>query len=166
MGFGSRALAAVYNRLYIDFDRMNSTSTIRRRWIQPWICAWALASLLAASLLAAQTKPLTVLEGKLISTPGGCPLLKTNGREQPLSADTPHLLHTLQDSKNLNGREVRLEGISQPDGSFEVQWLYTIKNGKLFKVRYFCATCNIVALEPGPCVCCQQPTEFQEIPKD
>jgi hypothetical protein len=61
---------------------------------------------------------------------------------------------------------VRLEGTPQPDGTFQVQWLYTIHNGKLFRVRYFCATCNIVALEPGNCVCCQQPTELQEIPVD
>ena len=55
---------------------------------------------------------------------------------------------------------------SAADGSFQVQWLYTVHNGKLFRVRYFCATCNIVALEPGNCVCCQQPTELQEIPVD
>jgi len=125
----------------------------------------ALASLFASSLWAAQAKPLTVLEGKLEATRSDCPLLKINGREQGLSADTPHLLHTMQD-KRLDGREVRLEGIAQPDGSFEVHWLYTVHNGKLYRVRYYCATCNIVALEPGLCVCCQQPTELQEIPKD
>jgi len=125
----------------------------------------ALSSLLASSLWAAQAKPLTVLEGKLLTTRGDCPLLKIGDREQALSANTPYLLHTMQD-KRLDGREVRLEGLAKPDGSFEVQWLYTVHDGKLFKVRYFCATCNIVALEPGLCVCCQQPTELQEIPKD
>ena len=124
----------------------------------------ALASLPASSAWGAQTKPLAVLQGQLLTTRGDCPLLKVNGREQALTADTPHLLHTLQD-KRLDGRAVRLEGIAQPDGSFQVHWLYTLHNGKLFTVRYFCATCNIVALEPGNCVCCQQPTELQEIPK-
>jgi hypothetical protein len=133
----------------------------------PRRAAWvlALASLLASGVWAAQGKPLAVLEGKLEATEGDCPLLKINGREQALSADTPHLLHTMQD-KRLDGRDVRLEGVPQPDGSFEVHWLYTIHNGKLFRVRYFCATCNIVALEPGNCVCCQQPTELQEIPAE
>jgi hypothetical protein len=124
-----------------------------------------LASLPAANVRAAQAKPLAVLQGQLITTRGDCPLLKVNGREQSLSADTPYLLHTMQD-KRLDGRQVRLEGIPKPDGSFEVHWLYTIHDGKLFTVRYFCKTCNIVALEPGNCVCCQQPTELQEIPKD
>jgi hypothetical protein len=129
-----------------------------------WIGA-AFVVLLAASLGAAQVKPLSVLEGKLVTTRGDCPLVKLAGREQALSANTPYLLHTLQD-KRLDGREVRLEGTRQPDGTFQVQWLYTVHNGKLFKVQYFCATCNIVALEPGNCVCCQQPTVLQEIPVD
>ena len=128
-----------------------------------WVLAAALASLLSTSLWAAQAKPLAVLQGTLETTRGDCPLLKLNDREQALSANTPYLLHTMQD-KRLEGREVRLEGTAKPDGTFEVQWLYTIHNGKLFRVRYFCATCNIVALEPGNCVCCQQPTELQEIP--
>ncbi len=133
------------------------------RWRKTWILIAALAPLFAPVLLAEQTRPLTALEGKLLTTRGDCPMLKTGDRELALSANTPYLLHTLQD-KRLEGREVRLEGIAQPDGSFEVQWLFTVKNGRLFRVRYFCATCNIVALEPGNCVCCQQPTELQEIP--
>lgn len=128
-----------------------------------WVLTLALASLLIPTLRAAQQKPLTVLEGKLLSAHGDCPLLKMDGRDQTLTADTPHLYHTMQD-KRLDGREVRLEGIAKPDGSFEVHWLYTLHDGKVFRVRYFCSTCNIVALEPGPCVCCQQPVELQEIP--
>jgi hypothetical protein len=130
---------------------------------QAWLIAVASVFLFVPSLWAAQAKPLAVVEGTLMTTRGDCPLLKINGREQALSADTPHLLHTLQD-KRLDGREVRLEGTLTPDGSFEVQWLYTIHKGKFFRVRYFCARCNIVALEPGNCECCQQPTELQEIP--
>ncbi|MGO8816243.1 MAG: hypothetical protein ACLQVG_16520 [Terriglobia bacterium] len=142
---------------------MKSRAIISRRISRSWFVSAALASLLAASLCAAQQKPLTVLEGKLLTTQGDCPLLKIGGRDQPLTADTPHLYHTMQD-KRLDGREVRLEGIAKPDGSFEVHWLYTLHDGKVFRVRYFCYTCNIVALEPGPCVCCQQPVELQEIP--
>lgn len=127
--------------------------------------ALAMVGLFAGTLTAAQIKPLTVVEGTLLATHAGCPMVKINGREQPLSADTPYLLHTMED-KRLNGREVRLEGTPQPDGSFQVTWLYTVHNGKLFKVRYYCATCNIYALEPGNCVCCQQPTALQEVPVD
>ncbi len=145
---------------------MTSSPTNWRRWQAGWIFALAaIASLLASSMLAEEAKPLAILEGKLITTRGDCPLVKSNGREQALSANTPYLFHTLQD-KRLDGREVRLEGIAQPNSSFEVHWLYTLHEGKVFKVRYFCATCNIVALEPGNCVCCQRPTELQEIPAE
>jgi hypothetical protein len=132
---------------------------------KPLLLSVVVIFLLSFSVFAAPTKPLAVLEGKLVTTRGDCPLVEINGHNQPLTAYTPALFHTLQD-KRLNGREVRLEGLPQPDGSFQVQWLYTVHNGKLFRVRYFCSTCNIVALEPGNCVCCQQPTELQEIPVD
>ena len=128
------------------------------------VAAW-ITLLLASSLWAAQSVRLKILEGKLLTTRGDCPLLKLSGREEALSANTPYLLHTMQD-KRLDGHTVRLEGVPKPDGTFEVHWLYTLHEGKLFKVRYFCATCNIVALEPGNCVCCQQPTELQEIPAE
>ena len=113
----------------------------------------------------AQGEPphLAVLEGQLLSTSGDCPLLRTRGKDQPLSAYTTQLYHTLQD-KRLANREVRLEGTMKADGTFEAERLYTVKDGKLYRVRYFCKICNIEALEPGNCVCCQQPTELQEIP--
>jgi hypothetical protein len=146
-----------------EFVGMKFVVTSRRTRPALWFVALALASLLAPSLCAGDAKPLAVLEGKLETTRGDCPVLKLNGHEAALSADTPHLLHTMQDTR-LEGREVRLEGIPKADGSFEVHWLYTVHDGKLFKVQYFCATCNIVALEPGLCVCCQQPTVLQEVP--
>ena len=124
-----------------------------------------LVFLFALGAWAGDVKPLIVIQGTLLTTRGDCPLVKTNGHEHAISSDNPHLYHTMQD-KRLDGREVRLEGTERPDGSVDVQWLYTVHNGRLFRVRYFCATCNIVALEPGLCVCCQQPTELQEVPAD
>lgn len=89
--------------------------------------------------------------------------MKTPEKEYELTGTTTYMFHTLMD-KRLQNREVRVEGTFKPDGSFEVEWLYTIKDGKLYRIRYFCKICNIEALEPGNCVCCQQPTELQEIP--
>lgn len=80
-----------------------------------------------------------------------------------VTSDNFSLLHTLEDTR-LNGREVRLEGERKPDGSFQVQHLFTVHDGKLFRVRYYCHVCNIPATEPGNCVCCQRPTELEEIP--
>jgi len=126
----------------------------------------ACAVVLGASLTcSAQGTPrhLAALEGKLLSTPGECPVVQIHDKHQPLSATTTYLYHTLLD-KRLANREVRVEGTMKADGTFEAERLFTVKDGKLYRVRYFCKVCNIVALEPGNCVCCQQPTELQEIP--
>jgi hypothetical protein len=125
------------------------------------------AALAASPLYAAQgeTRHLAGLEGKLFSIPGQGPVLRIHEKDQPLSATTTYLFHTLLD-KRLANREVRLGGTMQADGTFEAERLYTVRNGKLYRVRYFCKVCNIEALEPGDCVCCQHPTELQEIPAD
>ena len=131
------------------------------------IC-WCLLATLAwwAAALANQAgeaKPPLSLQGKLISLPGTGPALRTPRKDYRLAGKTQYLFHTLQD-KRLLDREVELEGTERPDGSFEVERVYTVRNGKLYRVRYYCEVCNIEALEPGDCVCCQQPTELQEIP--
>ena len=121
--------------------------------------------LLASPVLAqtATTKPQLPIEGKLVQLPGTGPVLRVKARDIDLSARTIWLFHTLQD-KRLANREIRVEGEWQPDGTLKVNHFFTVHNGKLFRVRYFCEVCNIEALEPGNCVCCQQPTELQEIP--
>jgi len=107
--------------------------------------------------------PSETLQGRLIVVGGGQPTLKTAQRDYTLSAKISYLSHTLQDQRLLS-REVRVEGTMKPDGTFEVAHLFTVRDGKLYKVRYYCNICNIAALEPGNCVCCQRPTELQEIP--
>jgi hypothetical protein len=131
------------------------------------IALLAVASLaFAIRGLCAQTgdaKPQLPIEGKLVQLPGTGPVLQVKGKDFDLSARTTWLFHTLQD-KRLANREIRVEGEWQPDGTLKVNHFFTVHNGKLFRVRYFCEVCNIEALEPGNCVCCQQPTELQEIP--
>lgn len=108
-------------------------------------------------------EPASNLAGKLVSVPGTGLVLRTATKDYPLSARTSYLLRTLQD-KRLANRAVRLEGTTRRNGQFEVAKFYTVRDGKLYKVRYYCEVCNIESLEPGHCVCCQQPTELQEIP--
>lgn len=103
------------------------------------------------------------LQGKLIPDSPSGPMLRTAGKEYPLAARTTWLYHTLQD-KRLANRDVRLEGVLMSGGILKVNQLYTVREGKLFRVRYVCDVCYTQALEPGDCVCCQQPTELREIP--
>ena len=103
------------------------------------------------------------LQGILLTQPGRGPLLKTSQHTYQLEGQSAYLLHTLEDKRLLN-RELRLVGTVQPDGSFQVQRIFTVRDGKLFRVRYYCDVCNIVAVQPGRCVCCQRPTKLQEVP--
>jgi hypothetical protein len=137
-----------------------------------WCCPttlWALVSLTVAAALSPAlgqgpaNGATEILQGRLVVASGGGPVLKTNERDYTLSAKSSYLLHTLQDQRLL-GREVRVEGTLKPDHTFEVAHLFTVRDGKLYKVRYYCDICNIAALEPGNCVCCQRPTALQEIP--
>ena len=129
--------------------------------------ACVLALLLAASFPALArsegAKSSATLQGKLVNAGDSVPILKTEDKDYRLAARTDWLLHTLQDER-LAGREIRVEGELQADGKFKVDHFFTLRDGKVYKVRYFCEVCNIEAFEPGNCVCCQQPTELQEIP--
>lgn len=103
------------------------------------------------------------LDGKLAVAPGTGPVLKTPQKDYPLLARAGWLMGILED-KRLLGRELRLEGVLEANGDFRVVHLFSVKNGKLYKVNYYCNTCNIAALGPGACVCCQQDTELRETP--
>src|SRR5437899_836728 len=84
--------------------------------------------------------------GKLVMVPGTGLVFRTAKKDLKLSARSSYLFHTLQD-KRLANREVHLEGATQPDGTFQVAKLFTVHNGKLYRVRYYCEVCNIEALE-------------------
>jgi hypothetical protein len=112
---------------------------------------------------AGEVRPHLPVEGKLVQLSGRGPVLQVMGRDFKLSARTSWLLDTLKD-KRLANREIRVEGEWQPDGKLKVNHFFTVHDGKLYHVRYFCKVCNIEALGPGNCICCQQPTEMQEIP--
>ncbi|HUI40562.1 MAG TPA: hypothetical protein VL523_01215 [Terriglobia bacterium] len=105
------------------------------------------------------------IQGKLEIAKQGDPSVVTPAGAVAITSDNPSLLHTLQDSR-LAGREVRLMGERDAGGVFEAEHLFTVRDGKLYRLRFYCHVCNIAATEPGPCVCCQRPTELEEIPAD
>lgn len=127
-----------------------------------WFSLAAPASGFSAPGQKTTAESAVTLEGKLIPDSPSGPLLRTEGKEYPLAARTTWLYHTLQD-KRLASRDVRLEGTLMSGGILKVNQLYTVRGGKLFRVRYVCDVCYTEALEPGECVCCQQPTELREI---
>jgi hypothetical protein len=116
----------------------------------------------------APTSPLTTigtLQGKLIATSNAGLHLSTSSGNILVTSDNPQVLHTLQDAR-LASRELKLEGQRTSNGEFNAGHVFTVRDGKLYRLRYYCHVCNIPATEPGPCVCCQRPTELEEIPVD
>lgn len=141
-----------------------SMRLLRRAGIAAFVL-WAAALMYAGVPVRGADTPNTqqTLEGKLINGQGTCPVVKTATKSVPLAGRYDYIFRTLED-KRLQNDEVRVEGEYLADGNFQVDTILTIHHGELYRVRYYCETCNIVGLGPGNCVCCQQPTELQEVP--
>lgn len=103
------------------------------------------------------------ITGKLLHVRGRGPILKSGDREYRLASSDEAILEALEDARLAN-RELRLEGQFKGNDVFEVAKLYTVRDGKLHRVVYFCQVCNITAYRPGDCYCCQKPFELREIP--
>lgn len=151
----------------MKFSRRWHNTTRRSMVAGMGIAAAWLACFNAVPSLAAQSgdAPPAAIEGKLGVMPSGAPFLKTSDKQYTLAGRSSYMLRTLAD-KRLQNQEIRLEGQRLPGGAFQVWRIFTIHKGKLYRVQYFCETCNIVSYQPGRCVCCQQPTELQEVPVD
>lgn len=128
----------------------------------------ALASLSSAhGQVPATPKPIgssTIIQGTLAGIQAGRgPALVTTGRKYILQGQSPYILKVLEDKRLLN-QELRLEGTRGTDGTFVVSRLYAVRNGKLYKIQYYCEVCNITYVEPGHCYCCGRETKLQEVP--
>jgi len=139
------------------------TSRVRRSSLAALLLCAAAMCFAVIPVRAAEPTGGHVLQGKLLFVKGSGPVVETASKEYSLAGRYHYILQTLED-KRLRNDEVRLKGEFVADGKFRVDDLYTIHHGDLYRIRYFCETCNIAALGPGHCVCCQKPTELQEIP--
>ncbi len=62
-------------------------------------------------------------------------------------------------------KELLLKGRVFPDTQiFEPTTIRSIRNGIVQDIYYYCDVCDIQAVVPGPCECCQGPTELVEKP--
>jgi hypothetical protein len=104
-----------------------------------------------------------VLRGNLGLLPGNVPTLQTEDKTYRLAGQSPYILHTLEDKRLLH-QELQLVGTVGPGGDFVVQRLYALRNGKLYKIQYYCEVCNITYVQPGHCACCGRETKLQEVP--
>jgi hypothetical protein len=128
------------------------------------VAIWALSSLSVASdskvVLRGQIDPKSVQAAATADAP--LTFVTTDGEKHKVAGDSMSNAQ-LRDSRLID-REWELEASVRPDGQFEIFKLFTIKDGKRYRVTYYCDVCHIVTHEPGDCMCCQAPTELREIP--
>lgn len=61
-------------------------------------------------------------------------------------------------------RDLAVEARPAGDDTVEIIAVYSVHNGKLHQVRYFCEVCNVWGYAPGPCPCCRAEMELKETP--
>ena len=119
---------------------------------------------LAALALAANSLPAEkVLRGRIRQEAGKPPVIQTADQKSYTVSGDDFTKAQMADP-HLNGREIELEGRLTGAGAVEAERLFTIKDGKRFKVTYWCDICSIRTHMPGRCMCCQGETELQELP--
>ncbi len=104
------------------------------------------------------------IRGVLESPAPGAPLrfVSPDGEAVELVADES-LERTLRDPR-LATRTWELRGQVLADGRFAVERIFTVKDGELHRVTYYCEICHITTHEPGRCMCCQGDTDLRELP--
>jgi len=130
-------------------------------WI--FVAAYPLMALTHEPWPAPEDRSDLSIQGKLIAENGKPAVLESGGKATLLTSDNESIAETLQDVR-LSGRELKLVGKWKGNGSFEVHDFFVVHGDKLFRLIYFCDTCNITTFSPGICLCCQQPTVPMEVP--
>jgi len=131
-----------------------------------------IAALLLSPAVFAADEGLVTHRGKIVFLPGDDVEDADQSkaiRFEAESGDTfdlivePDNFHAIHDEL-LKDRLWEFEGRVREGGALEVRKMFSIKDGKRFKVTYYCEICHIVSYRPGRCMCCQEDVELQEIP--
>ncbi|MFZ0427528.1 MAG: hypothetical protein WAO20_05395 [Acidobacteriota bacterium] len=133
--------------------------------------------LLATALSAAPaTRTRLTIEGQVVCVDSeGAPVscganshdfaLRTDaGKLYFFSAADP-LSHLFRDSR-VRERRFRVKVWTRADRFVDIVKIYSIKNGQLYDIYFYCPVCNIRSYEAGDCWCCHQPYELREVPAE
>jgi hypothetical protein len=89
--------------------------------------------------------------------------LETPGGRRYLFRPGDPLTGMLADDR-LRERELFVRARQAPSDELETIKLYSVHNGRLHDLDYFCEVCNVVAYAPGLCPCCRRPMVLRETP--
>jgi len=131
-------------------------------------------TLLPLSLLLAEDSREVTVEGRVqCVSPDFKPVAcSDNSRNFALKTDDGSLYFftskdprskIFQDSR-VRQRRLRVVGWLGEKNVIEITKVYSVKNGQLYNIYYYCPICNIKAYAGGPCWCCQEEFEFHEDP--
>ena len=152
----------------LHLERMGYNEVMRLAMrLRPMKICFALSLLLILAAVAAAATTTSneaevVVHGKIQQEEGKPPVVVTDDHKTYQVSGDEFLEAQMKDSR-LNGRAVELRGHENGPGKFAATHLYTVKDGKRYDVTYWCDVCSIRTHMPGRCMCCQGPTELQEI---
>jgi hypothetical protein len=76
------------------------------------------------------------------------------------------LSEALFTDQSLQEKDLLLSGRVFPGSAIlDVEHIRSVRDGKVFQIVYYCEICEIFAVAPGICDCCQEPTERRELAK-
>jgi hypothetical protein len=88
-------------------------------------------------------------------------LVGDDGTKHPLVADEVSRMFRLY--PQLRDRPVKVTGRLAPGSKdLKVEFVQTVKDGKLLTVDFWCEVCQISHQQPMPCVCCGDELELRE----
>ena len=122
----------------------------------PAVCGLVLA--LSAPLVA------ETVRGQLEPPAAGVPLRLVTPEGLSVELLTDEGLELTMRDPQLADRIWEVRGSRSDDGRFAVEKIFTVKDGELHRVTYYCEICHITTHEPGLCMCCQGDTDLREIP--
>ncbi len=116
--------------------------------------------LLAGSALAAST----AIRGTLVPPVADEPLRLQLPGGATVELELDEGLELTMRDPQLAERLWAVRGQRQDDGRVVVEKIFTVKDGVLHRVTYYCEICHITTHEPGACMCCQGETDLRELP--
>lgn len=106
----------------------------------------------------------TTLRGTLSPPVDGQPLQLALASGGTVELDLDEGLELTMRDPQLAKRLWEVRGERQDGGRFVVEKIFTVKDGELHRVTYYCEICHITTHEPGLCMCCQGDTDLRELP--
>jgi hypothetical protein len=90
-------------------------------------------------------------------------LVGDDGTKHPLVADDVSRMFRLY--PQLQDRPIKVTGrLAVGTKDLKVEFVQTVKDGKLLTVDFWCEVCQISHQQPMPCVCCGDELELREKP--